>query len=491
MKFTIHRKPLLIVLAILFVGGGLALWMNRAPDDPGKAEVPAGKSGQIWTCSMHPQVRLPNPGKCPICSMPRIQAAAPSSKAPEGGAGSMLELSDHARAMASVETTPVERRKLTREIRVIGKVQYNETALAIITTRVEGYVERLFVDYTGVEVKKGDHLVEIYSPDLLVAQQELLIALAGQGNSSLVESAKRKLLLWGLTQEQVDALVRDQQVSDRITLFSPIEGTVTEKMVVQKAMVKPGEVLYRLANLESVWVYLDLYESELPWVQYGQMVEIKSEAIPDATFSGRVWFISPVLNEESRTIKVLLNIDNADHKLKPGMYVSAVIRAEILANGKAAATGVEGQWSCPMHPLILKAEAGPCPVCKMDLVQIPGAKPATPQDNPLPLSVPVTAVLDSGIRKLVYVEKSKGQYVPVEIETGPRTDDAYPVLSGLKEGDLVVTRGSFLLDSQFQIRGLPSLFNKEGQAAATGHQHGGTTPPPAAPTPQGHDQHKP
>ena len=198
-----------------------------------------------------------------------------------------------------------------------------------------------------------------------------------------------------------------------------------------------------------------------------------------------------MLNEESRTIKVLLNIDNADHKLKPGMYVSAVIRAEILANGKAAATGVEGQWSCPMHPLILKAEAGPCPVCKMDLVQIPGAKPATPQDNPLPLSVPVTAVLDSGIRKLVYVEKSKGQYVPVEIETGPRTDDAYPVLSGLKEGDLVVTRGSFLLDSQFQIRGLPSLFHKEGQAAATGHQHGGTTPPPAAPTPQGHDQHKP
>ena len=491
MKFTIHRKPLLIVLSLIIVGVGLALWMNRAPDDPGKAEVPADKSGQIWTCSMHPQVRLPNPGKCPICSMPLIQAAAPSSKALEEGAGSMLELSDHARAMASVETTSVERRKLTREIRVIGKVQYNETALAIITTRVEGYVERLFVDYTGVEVKKGDHLVEIYSPDLLVAQQELLIALAGQGNSSLVESAKRKLLLWGLTQEQVDALVRDQKVSDRITLFSPIEGTVTEKMVVQKAMVKPGEVLYRLANLESVWVYLDLYESELPWVQYGQMVEIKSEAIPDATFSGRVWFISPVLNEESRTIKVLLNIDNAEHKLKPGMYVSAVIRAEILANGKAAATGVEGQWSCPMHPLILKAEAGPCPVCKMDLVQIPGEKPAKPQDDPLPLSVPVTAVLDSGIRKLVYVEKSKGRYVPVEIEIGPRTDDAYPVLSGLKEGDLVVTRGNFLLDSQFQIRGLPSLFHKEGQAAATGHQHGGTTPPPAAQTPQGHDQHKP
>jgi Cu(I)/Ag(I) efflux system membrane fusion protein len=480
MKLAIHRKPLLIVLAILLVGSGLALWMNRTPDRPADSEGPVNKSGQIWTCSMHPQVRLPNPGKCPICSMPLIEAAAPSSQAPEDGAGSMLELSDHARAMASVETTPVERRKMTREIRVVGKVGYNETALAIITTRVEGYVERLFVDYTGIEVKAGDHLVEIYSPDLLVAQQELLIAMAGQENSSLVESAKRKLLLWGLTQDQVDALVRDRRVSDRITLYSPIEGTVTEKMVVQKAMVKPGEVLYRLANLESVWVYLDLYESELPWIQYGQMVEIQSEAMPGATFSGRVWFINPVLNEETRTVKVLLNIDNTDHKLKPGMYVSAVIRAAILANGKAAATGVEGQWSCPMHPLVLKPAAGPCPVCQMDLVQIPGAKPATPQDDALPLTVPVTAVLDSGIRKLVYVEKSKGQYVPVEIVTGPRTDDAYPVLSGLKEGDRVVTRGNFLLDSQFQIRGLPSLFYKEGQAAATGHQHG-DTPPPAIP----------
>ena len=243
--------------------------------------------------------------------------------------GSMLELSEHARAMAGVETVPVQRRTLSREIRVVGKVQYNETGLANITTRVEGYVERLFVDYTGIEVKVGDHLVEIYSPDLLVAQQELLIALDSQRNDTLVESAKRKLLLWGLTQEQVDDLVRDKKISDRITLFSPIRGTVTEKMVVQKAMVKPGEMLYRLANLESVWVYLDIYEYELPWVQYGQMAEIKSEAVPGESFTGRVWFISPVLDEETRTVKVLLNINNTDHKLKPGMYVSAVIRAAI------------------------------------------------------------------------------------------------------------------------------------------------------------------
>ena len=145
--------------------------------------------------------------------------------------GGMLELSDHARAMASVETVSVARRKLSREIRAVGKVQYNETGLANITTRVEGYVERLFVDYTGVEVKLGDHLVEIYSPDLVVAQQEMLIALESARSSSLVESSTRKLLRWGLTQEQVDELVRNKKIHERLTLFSPIKGTVTEKMV--------------------------------------------------------------------------------------------------------------------------------------------------------------------------------------------------------------------------------------------------------------------
>ncbi len=498
MKCMFTKANLVIALAVVVAAGGAVSFFNKFSD--GGADSAAEATGQIWTCSMHPQVRLPKPGKCPICSMPLI-LATPTAKpattnATAAASEAMLELSEHARAMASVETAPVQRRKMSREIRVVGKVQYNETALANITTRVEGYVERLFVDYTGIEVKPGDHLVEIYSPDLLVAQQELLVALDSQRNSTLVESAKRKLLLWGLTQAQVDDLVRDKKVSDRITLFSPMHGTVTEKMVVQKQMLKPGEMLYRLVNLESVWVYLDIYESELPWVQYGQMVETKSEALPGQRFSGRVWFISPVLNEETRTVKVLLNINNTERKLKPGMYVSAVIRAELLANGKPAPTGVEGQWSCPMHPLVVLAQAGECPVCKMTLAQIPGTPAsANSERDQLLLAVPVSAVLDSGVRKLVYVEKPKGQFSPVEIVTGPRTDDSYPVLSGLIEGDKVAVRGGFLLDIQFQIRGLPSLFYKEGQAAVAGHQHGAAGPPPAPPAsaakPQGHDQHKP
>jgi len=383
--------------------------------------------------------------------------------------GSMLELSEHARAMASVETVPVRRRRLTRDMRVIGKVQYDETRLATITSRVDGYAEHLFVRFTGVEVKRGERLMEIYSPDLVIAQQELLTVLDFSRSSNLVESSTRKLLRWGISQSQIDELKRNRKIHERLTLSSPIEGTVTERMVVEQSAVKPGDVLYRVVNLETVWVYLDIYEYELSWVKYGQPVEIKSEAIPGQSFTGRVGFINPVLNEDSRTVKVLVSVDNIQKLLKPGMFVSATIRAELQANGKAAPTGVEGLWTCPTHPFVFQREPGQCPSGNVPLVQIPGG--AKPEADQFPLAVPLTAVLDSGLRKLVYVERAKGQFVPVEIEVGPRTDDAYLVLSGLREGDLVVTRGNVLLDSQFQIRGLPSLFYKAGQGPAASHAH--------------------
>lgn len=390
---------------------------------------------------------------------------------------SMLTLSEHARAMASVETAPVDRRKLSREIRAVGKVQYNESALSTITSRVDGYIERLFIDYTGVEVKAGDHLVEIYSPELVVAQQELLM---NSPQSNMIEAAKMKLRRWELTDAQIDEIIRTRKPQDRVTLSSPINGTVTEKMVVKKSAVKAGDVLYKLANLDSVWVYLDIYEYELSSVRYGQTAEITTEAYPAETFTGRVWFINPVLTDESRTVKVLVNIANKDKRLKPGMFVSATIRAGLLANGELALTGVEGKWTCLMHPQVLEAEGGPCPVCKMALTQIPPASTTPKPEDELVLAVPATAVLDSGIRKIAYVERAPGEYVPTELKLGSRAGDFYPVLGGLKEGDKVAVRGNFLLDSQFQISGLPSLFYEHGQAGVSAHQHGAPAPGGAA-----------
>jgi Cu(I)/Ag(I) efflux system membrane fusion protein len=468
--------------------------------------------------------------------MPLVPAS--SASAAEGGAPT-LQLSEHALAMASVETTPVERRALTRDLRAFGKIQYNESSLATITARVDGYAERLFVNFTGVEIKAGDHLVEAYSPDLIVAQQELLIALqggAGEDASPLVETAKLKLKRWGMTDEQIDTLVAGQAITDRVTLHTPIAGTVIEKSIVENSAFRAGDVLYRVANLDSVWVYLDIYEVDLAWVRYGQTVDLAAEALPGRSFEGRVTFVQPIVDEQTRTVRVPVHIENADHALKPGMFVSAVIRSALGPDGGAAPTGVEGKYSCPMDPQVLSDEPGRCPICEMQLEQIPGPAAAVEREEhgaevavaetyacPMEcegaksyaepgncpvcgmkleqesesissasglLAVPVTAVLDSGTRRLVYVEQSRGLFEPREVVLGPRADAFYPVLRGLSEGERVVTRGGFLIDSQFQITGHPSLFYPGGLlAGSAGHPHGaegapgqesGPTPPGAA-----------
>ncbi len=490
------------IVVALFVlaaaGGGYLLGRSTHPSGtaPSASAAPPA-AAQVYTCSMHPQVRLDRPGKCPICEMPLILASTAESGA---GGDPRLQLSDHALAMASVETTPVTRRELSRELRAVGKIQYNESSLATVTARVNGYAERLFVNFTGVEIKAGDHLVEVYSPELIVAQQELLIALqsgTGEEVGAVVETARLKLQRWGLTEDQIAALVASKEITDRVTLHSPIGGTVIEKSILQNSAFTAGDVLYRVANLDTVWVYLDIYEYDLAWVRYGQRVDLVAEALPGRTFEGRVTFVQPIVDEESRTVRVPVHVENGDHALKPGMFVSAVIRSALAGDGQAAPTGVEGKYSCPMHPQVLGEEPGRCPICEMHLEQIPGLEaagaepgghvehPADGNGAPLLLAVPISAVLDSGTRRIVYVESSRGLFEPREVVLGPRSGGFYPVLAGVAEGEHVVTRGGFLIDSQFQITGHPSLFYPGGlQSGSTGHRHAGAEAPgPAQDTP--------
>ncbi|HEX6886041.1 MAG TPA: efflux RND transporter periplasmic adaptor subunit [Planctomycetota bacterium] len=510
----------IVVLVLLAALGGFLLGRLLAPSHaaPGAlADAPTAAS-TVYTCSMHPQVRLDGPGDCPICEMPLIPAASASasdSAAPE------LQLSEHALAMASVETVAIEERPLVRELRAIGRIEYNESSLATITARVAGYAERLFVDFTGVEIRAGDHLAEVYSPELLVAEQELLIALQGGTAGALVDVARTKLRLLGLTEEQITALVERRETTDRVTLFSPISGTVIEKSIVEKAAFEAGDALYRIANLDSVWVYLEIYEYDLPWVRYGQRVRLTAQAVPGRTFEGLVTFVQPLVDDRSRTIRVPVHIENRDHVLKPGMFVTAGIAAALGPDGQAAPTGVEGKFTCPMHPQVLVPEKGACPICEMPLEEIPGprvevapAETLAPRyhctmqcegsrDYPEPgrcpvcnmrleerapaaphgagvLAVPASAVLDSGTRQLVYVEHSRGLFSPRELVLGPRAGAYYPVLAGLEAGERVVTRGNFLIDSQFQITGHPSLFYPGGLHAAPTHAHGSedVSPPP-------------
>ncbi len=475
------RKQWILVGAIaaaLLAGYGLRTLVEPAPSAT-ESTVP-GKEG-IWTCSMHPQVRLPKPGKCPICGMPLIPAKSSES----GADASAITLSDSARALARIETHPVERRTLAKEIRAVGKVQFNETALATVTARVDGYVERLFADYVGMVVEKGDHLAEIYSPDFVVAQREFLLALGDPSNPSRLEASKLKLRRWEVSEAQIEDLAKSKTVQERVTLNATVRGTVIEKKVVEKSPVKAGDILYQVADLRSVWVHLNIYEYEIGWVQYGQGVAITAEAFPGETFRGLVTFISPILDEETRSIRVRVNVSNLDRRLKPGMFASTRIEVGLGADGRPAPTGVEGKYTCPMHPEVLADGPGVCPLCGMEMKKIPGV-PGKPAAEGV-LAVPVSAVLDSGTRRLVYVDRGATGIVPVEVTLGPRAGEFYAVLGGLKEGDRVVVRGNFLLDSQFQIQGLPSLLNPKGAAPATGHEgHGAPPAPKPVPQPEGH-----
>lgn len=240
---------------------------------------------------------------------------------------------------------------------------------------------------------------------------------------------------------------------------------------------------------------LDIYEYELAWIQIGQRVEISAEALPGRSFEGMATFIQPFLNEDTRTVRVRVNIANADHLLKPGLFVSAVIRVPVLAGGIAGPTGREGKFSCPMHPEILQDAGGACPICGMELKRLPGEAVTVAEENWKVLAAPVTAVLDSGLRKIAYVERARGEFALAEVKTGARAGSYYPILSGLSEGDRVAVRGNFLLDSQFQISGLPSLFYEKGQASMAGmHHHGGdggaTALPPEEAAPAAHAGHE-
>lgn len=479
-----------MVLALL-VGYGLGkttgpstLTLLETPGEPQAAP-------QVWTCSMHPHVRLHAPGLCPICAMQLVPAASESSRS----AGPTLTLSEHARAMAGVETVAVEPRHLERDIRVTSKIHYNETTLATVTSRVDGYVERLYVDSTGLTVEPGVPLLELYSPELAVAQRELLLAQEMPGGATLLKASKHKLRQWDMTEKQIEALLATRTIREHLTVVAPVHGTVVEKLVVTKSAVRAGDVLYRLADLRSVWATLDIYEHEIGLIQYGQQVSMQTEAYPGDVFTGRIALISPVLDEATRTIRARVHLDNPQQRLKPGMFMQAHIHVPLLSDGQAAPTGVEGQYTCPLHPEIVHKEPGQCPRCGMDLRRIPGAAvrqvPGTAAGvrSPTPLAVPVTAVLDSGTRTLVYVEKARGEFASVVVTLGPRAGDFYPVLAGLHPGERVAVRGTFLLDSQFQIRGLPSVLSPGGREGADGRtpkvtpaRERPTVPRPGAPT---------
>jgi Cu(I)/Ag(I) efflux system membrane fusion protein len=395
--------------------------------------------------------------------------------------------------MARVQTMEVLPRALSKELRTVGRVEFDETRVAYIAARVNGRVDQVYADFPGTMVRQGEHLVKIYSPDLFSTQQEFLTALRGERSTgrdsvrSLSAASRRRLLLWGITEQQIDALEKSGQVQDHLVVYAPIGGTVIEKNIRPGQYVKEGDALYLIADLNRVWLVLEVYESELSWVQVGQSVQVTLESEPHKPLTGTVAFVEPVLTSASRTVRVRVIVDNRDARLKPGMYAQALIRVPVRPDGQPAPTGLEGKYVCPMHPYEVSDQPDLCEQCKMPLELVPqGPEVAdsskaslvsttsslpsalvSVDDSPQPhqvLAVPADAVLTTGQRQLVYVEKEPGKYQLVEPKLGPRAGDYYPVLSGLSERDRVVTRGNFLLDSQYQITGRASLLYPGGSS---------------------------
>ncbi|PLX50845.1 MAG: efflux RND transporter periplasmic adaptor subunit [Desulfobulbaceae bacterium] len=416
----IFLHHILLVVA-LFVFSGALQATAAEPDDHGHAPADT-----VWTCSMHPQIKLPEFGQCPICFMDLIEVARQDDTV-ERHSLRQIRFDDRARRLARVEVVPVRRGAAGVETSMVGKVNYDETRLGTITAWVAGRIDTLHVDYTGALVEKGQAMAEIYSPELLSAQVELLQAVKasrryGAAASSLLtntvrrteQAARDKLRLLGLTPAQIAELVRRGSPSEHITLVAPMRGIVIKKDVFKGMYVQTGSTIYTIADLDHLWVELEAYESDLHAVERGQQVSFQVEALPGRSFEGRVAFIDPLVNDKTRTVRVRLDVINSDGLLKPGMFVRALAREEMAAD-----------------------------------------------DADLPLLIPASAPLITGKRALVYVElpEQEGVYVGKEVVLGPRRGDHYEVLSGLAQGELVVRSGNFKIDSAIQLQGRPSMMN--------------------------------
>jgi len=416
---------------------------------------------------MHPQIRQPAPGRCPICGMELV---------PTASAGPDLEklavrIEPAQRRLANIQTARVESSPLEATLQTVGAIAIDESRQATIAAYVDGRLERLFADYTGVDINPGDHLAVLYSPQLYAAQVEYVearqasTAAAGlpavrQAQEALAANTRQRLREFGMTDEQIQELERTGQPLSRLTIYAPQGGTVIEKLAVEGNYVQAGDPIYRIAELSTVWLMLKLFPEDAARVRFAQRVEANVQSLPGLTLLGRVAFIDPTVDPRTRTVGVRVELLNEDRRLRPGDYAEARVRLPIGPQGQVFDQDLAGKWISPMHPQIIRGEPGQCPICGMDLVPTSryGFAPA-PVPQPESLYVPRSAVLLAGENSVVYVETTPGRFEIRLVSVGAILRDKIVVLAGLQAGEIVATAGNFLIDSQMQLAGKPSLID--------------------------------
>ena len=471
MNFKRPKLAALVLVIVLAAGATVFFLTSRQHNDSHAAHA-----GQLYTCGMHPQVIQNKPGNCPICGMkltpvrqqPDAKAGATNSAAATSGErkvkyykSTMLlgEISqsprkdsmgmdmvpvyeDEAADSSTISIDPVTvqnmgirtgvvtKGPLRRSIRSVGVVDFDETTLADVTTKFKGWIEKLYVDATGKQAHKGEALFEIYSPELVSAQTEYLLALnqttGVPGTESLRATALTKLKFFDISDEQIAELEKTRQAKKTLRVSAPRDGIVVEKMAVEGQMVDAGMKLYRLADLGIVWVQAQVYEQDLAFVRLGQEATVSLSYLPDRKFRGRVTYVYPTVDEKTRTARVRMEFHNPGYFLKPGMFATVELQAEL---------------------------------------------------EPSALLVPDMAVLRSGEKNTVFIALAGGKFEPRTVTLGPRSENNfYQVLSGLNEGERVVTSGQFMLDSESQLREAIQKMLQPGKAVTT-NEHAGHVAP--------------
>lgn len=484
---------------------------------PSKSQSEAIEETVSYTCSMHPNVKKSEPGKCPLCAMnlipvvthsnhqdetmqlkkerkvkywqapmdanykrdtpgksPMGMALVPVYEEDDNGADvQQLRLSKRAEKLAGVEVSPVIRDFGTETLRLTGKLMVDETRLETISAWFSGRIETLFIDYTGLTVEKNTHMATMYSPDLLVAQKELLEAMRSQ-SLGLINSSKEKLRLWGLSTEQIQTIIRTGKISDTVTLQAPIGGTVLTKYVKEGEYLKTGSKIYDIADLDRLWLIADVYENDASKLSYGQALTFTTLAYPGKVFNGTITFIDPIVNSTTRTIRVRAIVDNKRGELKPEMLAKVSVNIRYGVNGPIQDGEISDLWVSPMHPEEFSTTPGSCPICGMTLKKASelGLTNANHSVTP-PLLIPATAPLITGKRAIVYIQVPNkiGVYEGREIHLGPKVGDYYIVLQGVQEGDYVVTKGNFKIDSAMQLQAKASMMQPDGGKSMSEHHH--------------------
>lgn len=386
---------------------------NHESDDP-----------TTWTCSMHPQIKQEKPGDCPICGMDLISLSEMNAGGDDVDPNE-IQLSESAAKLADIQTIWVQKGNPQKSIHMQGKVEADERNVAELTARFGGRIEKLFVNFTGQQVRKGEKLTTIYSPELLAAQRELLEAVGySETRPGLYQAARNKLKLWDLTDTQIDAIEKSGNPQPYFDVLSPVSGTVSMRNVAAGDYVKEGQALFKLVDLSKLWVMFDAYENDLPWIKNGDEVTYTIQALPGESFTGKVRYIDPFISPKTRAAKVRVELNNSKQRVKPGMFTAGVLNSEV--------------------------------------------------SNEPQLLIPKSSILWTGKRAVVYVKvpnREAPSFLYREITLGPVAGDNYVVTEGLHEGEEIATNGVFKIDAAAQLRGLQSMMNPEGGMSPTGHQH--------------------